>query len=47
MGVTLADIGLNRRGKPGEIVEKERGRLAVPAAGLFRLYSQVAGLLDW
>ncbi|MEE8569013.1 MAG: hypothetical protein V3S81_10395 [Anaerolineales bacterium] len=37
VGVALANIRWSRPGKPGEIVAQVKGRLAVPAAELFRL----------
>ncbi len=37
VGVAPANIRWSRPGKPGEIVAKVKGRLAVPVAELFRL----------
>ena len=37
VGVAPANIRWSQPGKPDEIVGEVRGRLAVPAAGLFRL----------
>ena len=37
VGVAPANIRWSRPGKPGEIVAQVKGRLAVPAAELFRL----------